>query len=72
MSLEQKMLEIEKYGVFGKTYAKGIASGKFIFGDNKLQDIDDTMLKNKFKKFGENIENEDSELIIGYMQEKQN
>ena len=72
MSLEQKMLEIEKYGVFGKTYAKGIASGKFIFGDNKLQDIDDIMLKNKFKKFGENIGNEDSELIIGYMQEKQN
>ena len=44
----------------------------FIFGDNKLQDIDDKMLKNKFKKFGENIGNEVSELIIGYMQEKQN
>lgn len=70
MSLEEKQAELEKYGVFGKAFAKKAAESDFEMGLEKISVTEDKNMKAMYNKLGSQISDKDVENVMEYLDYK--
>lgn len=70
MSVEEKQAELEKYGVFGKAFAKKAAESDFEMGGMEINITKDKDVEDMYNKIGSDISDRDVKNIIEYLDYK--
>lgn len=70
MSVEEKQEELEKYGVFGKAFAKKAMKSDFEMGGEKISVTKDKKVKDMYDKLGSDISDKDVKNVIEYLDYK--
>lgn len=70
MSVEEKQAELEKYGVFGKVFAKEAMKTDFEMGSWKMRATDDKDVKAMYSRLSSEVSDKDVENVIEYFDYK--
>lgn len=70
MSVEEKQAELEKYGIFGKVFAKKALESDFEIGSRKMRATDDKKVKDMYSKLSSDVSDKDVENVMEYLDYK--
>lgn len=70
MSAEEKQAELEKYGIFGKVFAKKAAEADFEMGGEKISITNDKSVKAVYDNIGGEVSDKDVENVMEYLDYK--
>ncbi|MDE6232486.1 MAG: hypothetical protein K2M60_03960 [Lachnospiraceae bacterium] len=70
MSVEEKQAELEKYGVFGKVFAKEAMKTDFEMGSWKMRATDDKDVKAMYSRLSSEVSDKDVKNVIEYFDYK--
>lgn len=70
MSAEEKQAELEKYGVFGKVFAKKAVEADFEMGGEKISITNDKSVKAVYDNIGGEVSDKDVENVMEYLDYK--